>query len=176
MRDVTPHPSRRPSMPISRSTRARATAAFLALALAAPYACTDLSEQPYSTLTPNKFYQTDDEVRAGLAAVYSQFNTATTGNYHYHNTISSDEQVIPVRGQDWFDNGAHLEAQRHLWSPTSVAGLGSINSAWTQAYTGVARANVVIEAIGNLPIANKARTIAEARLLRAYFYYQLVDL
>ena len=23
--------------------------------------------------------------------------------------IGSDEQVIPVRGQDWFDNGQHLE-------------------------------------------------------------------
>jgi starch-binding outer membrane protein, SusD/RagB family len=108
--------------------------------------------------------------------VYSQLNSAATGNYHYHNVISSDEQVIPVRGQDWFDNGAHLEAQRHTWQANSPAGLGSINSAWTTAYTGVARANVLLEAVKDLPIANKARTVAEVRLLRAYFYYQLVDL
>jgi hypothetical protein len=32
------------------------------------------------------------------------------------------------------------------------------------------------EAIKDLPLANKPRTLAEARLLRAYFYYNLMDL
>lgn len=138
--------------------------------------CTDLSEDPFSAITPSNFYKTDEEVRSGIAAVYNAMNTASTGNYHYHNTISSDEQVIPVRGQDWFDNGTHLEAQRHLWQAGSVAGLGSINSAWVQAYTGIARANVLLGAIEGAPVANKPRTIAEARLLRAWFYYLLMDM
>jgi hypothetical protein len=84
--------------------------------------------------------------------------------------------VIPTRGQDWFDNGTHLEAQRHTWQANSPLGLGAINSTWTQSFTGVARANVLLEAVANLPIANKARTIAEARVLRAYFYYNLMDM
>ena len=138
--------------------------------------CTDLQEDPFSSITPSNFYKTDEEVRAGLAAVYNQLNAASTGNYHYHNTISSDEQVIPVRGQDWFDNGTHLEAQRHTWQAGSPAGLGSINSIWTTAFIGVARANVLLESIEGAPVANKPRTIAEARLLRAYFYYQLMDM
>lgn len=144
--------------------------------LAGAQGCTDLDENPFSSITPENFYQTEEEVRSGLAAVYNQLNAASTGNYHYFNTISSDEQVIPVRGQDWFDNGTHLESQRQLWQPNSPSGLGTVNGAWNTAFTGVARANVLLAAIQDLPIANKARTVAEVRLLRAYFYYQLMDL
>ena len=115
-------------------------------------------------------------MRAGLAAVYTQLNTASTGNYRYLKQIPADDEVIPVRGQDWFDNGAHLEAQRHTWQAGSPLALGTINSAWTQNFTGVARANVLLEAIQDLPLANKPRTIAEVRVLRAYFYYNLMDL
>jgi starch-binding outer membrane protein, SusD/RagB family len=156
--------------------RGLATAVALLAALSAPQGCTDLSESPYSVITPESFYQNDEEVRAGLAAVYSQLNTVSTGNYYYISIISSDEQVIPVRGQDWFDNGQHLETQRHTWQAASPMGLNQVNSAWVQAYTGVARANVLLEAIQDLPIANKARTVAETRALRAYFYYTLMDL
>jgi hypothetical protein len=140
-----------------------------------PQGCTDLAESPFSVITPENFYQNDDQVRAGLAAVYSQLNTASTGNYRYLALIPTDDDVIPVRGQDWFDNGVHLEAQRHTWQASSPMGLGNINSAWVQNFTGVARANVLLGAISTLPLANKARTVAEARALRAYFYYNLMD-
>ena len=142
----------------------------------APQGCTDLAEKPFSVITPDVFYNNEDEVRAGLAAVYNQLNTASTGNYRYLNQIPSDDEVIPVRGQDWFDNGAHLEAQRHTWQAGSPLALGTINSAWTQNFTGIARANVLLEAITDLPLPNKPRSLAEARVLRAYFYYNLMDL
>jgi starch-binding outer membrane protein, SusD/RagB family len=159
-----------------RSVRV-AVPVLLAVAMViTPQACTDLAEKPFSVITPDVFYRNDDEVRAGLAAVYNQLNTASTGNYRYMNQIPSDDEVIPVRGQDWFDNGAHLEAQRRTWQSASPLTLGTINSAWTQNFTGIARANVLLDAIKDLPLTNKPRTLAEARLLRAYFYYNLMDL
>jgi hypothetical protein len=151
-------------------------ATLIAALAVASQGCTNLSEDPYSVITPDKFYQNDDEVRAGLAAVYSQFNTVATGNQQYLNEITSDEGVIPTRGQDWFDNGVHLEAQRHTWTASSPLALNQINSTWVQSYTGVARANVLLAAVENLPIANKARTVAEVRVLRAYFYFHLMDM
>lgn len=147
------------------------------LAVATLFAgCTDLEESPFSAITPGNFYNNEEEVRAGVAAVYNSLNSVSTGNYHYLNTISSDEQVIPTRGQDWYDNGAHLEAQYQTWSPTSPSGLGSVNSAWNTSYQGVARANLLLEAIEPLPIADKDQIIAEVRVLRAWFYYTLMDL
>ena len=147
-----------------------------ALLVAFGAACTDLDESPFSAITPNNFYNNDEEVRSGVGALYNSLNTVSTGNYHYINTISSDEQVIPTRGQDWYDNGAHLEAQYQTWEPTSPSGLGAVNSAWNQSYQGVARANVLLEAIEPLPIADKDQITAEVRALRAYFYYVLMDL
>jgi starch-binding outer membrane protein, SusD/RagB family len=149
---------------------------LLLASLVAVQGCTELGEQPFSVITPDNFYRNDEEVRSGIVSLYNQLIIASTGNHHYLNTISSDEQVIPVRGQDWFDNGTHLESQRQLWQPNSPSGLGTVNSAWNQAYTGVSRANVLLGAIEALPIGNKARTVAEIRMLRAYFYYQLMDL
>lgn len=166
---MTPHMPNRPAKLVMAVLLAATT-------LVVPQGCTDLAESPFSVITPDNFYQNDDQVRAGLAAVYSQFNTATTGNYRYMSMIPTDDDVIPVRGQDWFDNGAHLEAQRHTWQAASPLTLGTINSAWVQNFTGVARANVLLVAIKDLPLSNKPRTIAEARALRAYFYYNLMDL
>ena len=165
---------------ITNETRGRTPGrlgmAMLAVLVAFGAGCTDLDESPFSAITPNNFYNNDEEVRSGVGAVYNSLNTVATGNYHYINTISSDEQVIPTRGQDWYDNGAHLEAQYQTWEPTSPSGLGAVNSAWNQSYQGVARANVLLEAIEPLPIADKDQIIAEVRVLRAYFYYVLMDL
>jgi starch-binding outer membrane protein, SusD/RagB family len=148
---------------------------LLPVALVAFQACTDLEEQPFSAITPNNFYRNDEEMRAGLAAVYNSLQSVSTGSYHTLAEISSDEQVIPTRGQDWFDNGRWLEVQRHTWQANSPSGLSDIAPIWTGAFAGVARANVLLAALEPLTIANKARTIAEVRLLRAYFYYQLLD-
>ena len=149
---------------------------WLLLAFAVVAGCTDLEESPFSAITPTNFYGNEEEVRAGVAAVYNQLNSVSTGNYHYLNTISSDEQVIPTRGQDWYDNGLHLENQFQAWEPNSPSGLGTVNNAWNQSFQGVARANVLLEAIEALPVANKERTVAEVRVLRAWFYYTLMDL
>src|SRR4051812_8502527 len=165
---MTPHMPSRPAQFVM--------AVLLAGTLVVPQGCTDLGESPFSVITPENFYQNDDQVRSGLAAVYSQLNTASTGNYRYMSMIPTDDDVIPVRGQDWFDNGAHLEAQRRTWQAASPLTLSTINSAWVQNFTGVARANVLLVAIKDLPLSNKPRTIAEARALRAYFYYNLMDL
>ncbi len=161
---------------LTRSIRVAVPVLLALTSIVTADGCTDLAEKPFSVITPDVFFKNDDEVRAGLAAVYSQLNTASTGNYRYLNQIPADDEVIPVRGQDWFDNGAHLEAQRHTWQAGSPLALGTINSAWTQNFTGIARANVLLEAITDLPLANKQRTLAEARLLRAYFYSNLIDL
>lgn len=152
------------------------TATLLLAGAALLAGCTDLDEDPFSAITPNNFYGNEEEVRSGVAAVYNSLNSVATGNYHYLSSISSDEQVIPTRGQDWYDNGTHLEAHYQGWTPNSPSGLGTVNSAWNQSFEGIARANVLLEAIEPLPVADKEQTIAEVRVLRAWFYYVLMDL
>ena len=136
--------------------------------------CTDLKENPTSLITKDTFYKNSDEVTAGLAAVYANLR-AQYDSYYALNQVSSEETVVPVRGSDWFDNGAWLELHRQGWTPTSVIGLREVSDIWNQEYAGVARANVVLEALNSVTIPNQAAIKAELRVLRALFYLDLMD-
>lgn len=134
-------------------------------------ACTDLSVDPYSSVTPENFYRTETEVIAALSPVYSQLR-ATLWAYHNVSQVSSDENIVPTRGSDWYDNGDWLSLHQHSWTPT----LGYLNDAWNTSYAGVARANSLLRDIEPLDVPNKTGLLAEIRGLRAFYYYTLLDL
>jgi hypothetical protein len=140
--------------------------------------CTDLDESPVSALTPENFYRTEQEVLAGLAAVYSEMRSPDGALWSYYNLseITTDEMIVPTRGQDWFDNGRWLEIHRQGWTPTSTSASDDINRVWVDTFRGIARANVVLNALPNVAIANKERVEAELRALRAFYYYLLMDM
>jgi hypothetical protein len=150
-----------------------AAGAFVLLILAP--ACTDLTEVPQSAITPENFYRNEDEVIGGLASVYAQLRT-TDDEYYNTSEVSTDELIVPTRGQDWYDNGKWLDIHRQTFTPTSPAGLDNINSAWVNMFQGVARANVVLNGIATANFASKATVTAELRVLRAWYYFLLMDL
>jgi len=146
--------------------------------------CTNLDEVPTSNITPGTFFRNQAEVLAGLAGVYAQLRYAFPGYgfgsaYYTLSEITTDEMVVPTRGQDWYDNGRWLEIHRQTWTATSPSGLGDINNAWVNDFTGIADANVVLAALANRTVmdpAQQATVVAELRALRAFYYYQLMDL
>ncbi|OLE70928.1 MAG: hypothetical protein AUG74_07005 [Bacteroidetes bacterium 13_1_20CM_4_60_6] len=138
-------------------------------------ACTDLTEVPQSAITPENFYRNEDEVIGGLASVYAQLRT-TNDEYYNLSEISTDEMIVPTRGQDWYDNGKWLDIHRQTFTPTSPAGLDNINSAWVNLFQGVARANVVLAGVSSATFASKTTVTAELRALRAFYYFMLMDM
>lgn len=152
------------------------TAGFFALLALAPIsACTDLTEVPSSSISPENFYTNEAEIIGGLASVYAQLRT-TTDEYYNVSEVTSDEIIVPTRGTDWYDNGKWLDLDRQTFGPNSPGGLDNINGAWTELFRGVARANVVLAAIESRDFPNKAIVQAELRTLRAFYYYLLQDL
>lgn len=145
-----------------------------ALAFVLLQGCTDLEESPTSVITPENFFQTDQEVLGSLASVYAVLRSATNAYLQVSN-ISSDELIVPTRGSDWFDNGKWLELHRHTWTANSPLGLQEINGIWNDAFRGIARANLLLEALQDLTVANQAVIEAELQTLRAFFYYVLMD-
>ena len=138
--------------------------------------CTNLDESPASVITPGNFFRTDAEVLAGLAGVYAQLRATTPeGGIYDAIEVSTDEIVVPTRGQDWYDNGQWIDLHNQTWTPTSAATGNFFNGVWNSAYTGVARANLFLSAIQNATVSNKAAIIGEARALRAFYYYLLMD-
>ncbi len=140
--------------------------------------CTDLTETPISAITPANFFHTEREALAALAGVYAQLrNTSGEGDYWGISEVSTDEMVVPTRGSDWFDNGTWLETHRQTWGANSPSTLSFMNNAWNTAYAGIARANVLLEALQQpiLPDSIKTPIEGEARFLRAFYYYLLMD-
>ena len=155
-------------------TKKMGVAAVITALLLAP-ACTDLTEVPQSAITPENFYQNEDEAIGGLASVYAQLRQTVEGPYEV-TEVSTDEIIVPTRGQDWLDGGKWLDIHRHTFTPNSPAGLDNIKNAWVSMFQGVAKANVVLAGLENVNFASKPVMVAELRALRAFYYYMLMDM
>jgi hypothetical protein len=149
-------------------------AGAIAAFLLAP-ACTDLTEVPQSSITPDHFYRNEAEATGGLASVYASLRDFANG-YYEATEVSTDEIIVPTRGTDWYDNGKWLDIHHMTWTGNSPGTLGNVNDAWNQLFNGVARANVVLDAMQNVDFTAKPGIVAELRVLRAIYYYALQDL
>lgn len=157
-------------------TKSIGAAGVFAALLLAP-ACTDLTEVPTSSIGAADFYRNETEVIGGLASVYAQLRS-TVDNYYDLSEISTDEMIVPTRGQDWYDNGQWIDVHRQTWDANSPAAGSLINGAWVDLFQGVARANIVLNALnsGSVNFPSKPTVIAELRTLRAFYYYLLMDI
>lgn len=149
---------------------------LLALAALSFSACTDVSENIYDKYEESEFYATEEGWNAALASVYAQVGGNWNGvgyagadnGWYDLNCMSSDEQVIPHRNTgDWQLDFARLH--KHEWLPTDLI----VNNTWNWLYRSVYQANLAVKLLedGNA----EASKIAEAHVLRAFFYYLLID-
>ena len=151
---------------------------LLLLPVLAVFPGCSLDENPTSVITPDNFFQNEEEILGGLAQVYGALQRPVQWNYYNMTEVSSDEIVIPTRGQDWFDNGRWLQVHQHAWTANNNAGLDGdgLNGAWNELYGGIADANILLAGLGNVTVADQDLFVAEARTLRAIFYWLLQDL
>ncbi len=80
--------------------------------------------------------------------------------------MSTDALVGPTRGGDWDDNGAWRQIHTQTWAPDHV----EVRGAWNSLLSNVYKCNLVIENGGT------ASEVVQARFLRAFYYYNVVDL
>jgi hypothetical protein len=160
---------------LTRTVRIASRSAVLLSA--ALLACTDLDESPLSAITPENFYRNEEEVLGGLASAYADLRgDGSLWGYYNMSEVSTDEIIVPTRGQDWYDNGRWLEIHRQAWGANTPAGLDDVNRVWVDSFRGVARANVVLQALETVTVPNQETIVAELRTLRALYYYFLMDM
>ena len=139
------------------------------------WGCTDLEETPYGLSTPDNFFKTEAELVAAVMPVYNALRTASWSENVHLQDHSSDAIFVPTRGGDWDDGALWRDLQTHSWTPTHA----KLNQAWLESYRGVAFANATLDNLSSSPDAETALVktfIAETRVLRATFYWWLVDL
>lgn len=146
------------------------------LAFVLMQSCTKVDENIYDKYAAEEFYSSPTGSDVALSSVYAQiagnwggngYAGADNGLYDL-NSFASDEQVIPHRNTgDWQLDFAQL--YKHEWLPThSIVG-----NTWNWLYRSVFTANL---AVAQLTSANaEPSKIAEAKVLRAFFYYLLID-
>jgi starch-binding outer membrane protein, SusD/RagB family len=148
---------------------------IIAIALLGTMSCSkdiiDLS--PRGTVLESSFYKTEGELFQGLVAAYDPlgFGTNFTMKTGILNAASDDTHA---GGSDASDQPSWVAYDKFTIDPN----LGPQAGLWSKNYTGIYRSNLVLEkAEGNvtgLTADKKARYIAEAKFLRAYYYFDLV--
>ena len=139
-------------------------------------ACTNVEENVYDKYTPEEFYGSPQGADIALASVYAQipgnwggvgYAGADNGWYDI-NSMCADEQVIPHRNDgNWGTDQARM--YKHDWLPSD----GFINNTWNWLYKSIFNANLAIKLLEDAK-ADPSK-IAEAKVMRCFFYYLLID-
>lgn len=140
-------------------------------------ACLDIDEE-LSLDEKDAFLTPEEEILSIRNGAYaSLYGWATHGGIFSLQEVSSDEVIIPQRGSDWYDGGQWLSIHRHEFRPQDEA----IRNGWNFLYSGIGTCNEslsrldVLERNGKIPAQMTESVRAELSILRALFYYWLLD-
>src|ERR1700754_3527519 len=137
-------------------------------------ACTKLDQKVYSVVPNQNFWQTPDQIAAGIAPAYAALTVIPDGNFQNLQETSSDEQVVPARGSDWLADGQHIALWTHTWNSQTQ----QVVDTWTDLYGGIGKINFILGIVNSLSPAppNLDKINAELKTLRALYYYWTMDL
>ncbi|RAW02276.1 RagB/SusD family nutrient uptake outer membrane protein [Pseudochryseolinea flava] len=137
------------------------------------FACTDLDEKLYDSISADETALTASDLNTIIAPAYANLREVY---WHWNGLFdvyeeSSDLIVTPFRvGIGWGD--LYLDMHKHTWGPAIEHG----NNLWVRTYAGINLCNKAafqIEQLG--AVDNKEAVLAELRALRAFYYYLLLD-
>lgn len=134
-----------------------------------------LELEPRGTQLEGNFYKNEAEVYQGLIAAYDVMQWGTSGGY------TMKMPLLSAASDDCYAGGSDPADQPNwvAWDNFTVDGLrGPQIGLWQKNYAGVYRTNLIISKIEGVTLdeAFKKRAIAEAKSLRAYYYFDLVRL
>ncbi len=141
-------------------------------------ACTDLSEPVDSQVTAENFFQTDQQFISAMGDAYSRLTSlGGGGSPAQFNEATTDEVIVPARGQDWSEGGFWFRVNSQTWTP----GDGTFNGFWQTYFSGVNNANRLIYQFesavesGAADAELAATFISELKAMRAFYYFWLLD-
>jgi hypothetical protein len=135
--------------------------------------CTKLDKKIYSVEPVGNFYQTPDQLAAGIAPAYIALQAIPDGNVMNMNEITSDEIIVPTRGNDWYDGGQWQGLWLHKFKPDVF-----VDGGWSDLNNGIGKVNFTLNILNGLATkpSNYDAVVAELKVLRAYFIFELMDM
>jgi hypothetical protein len=147
---------------------------YLVIFLLAATSCHDfLQENPASLMVDNNFYKTEADADAAIVAVYDGLNDQT--NIYYRGIYLLAE--LPTDNAECGQGVANANIfalKNFTYGPVN----DRIYVLYTSVYKTIANANVAIDKIPGIPVADakKNRLLGEAKFVRALLYFNLVRL
>lgn len=140
--------------------------------------CTNVEEKVYDKMLASEYYRTPDGIESVVGNLYNEMRGDWNGKgvagadrgWFDMNETCTDELMLPTRSDGaWDDGGLWRDMYQHKW----LASQAFMENTWNWLYRVVYKANQAVELLRK---ANAApEKIAEARVLRAYYYYMLMD-
>ncbi|NPD85668.1 RagB/SusD family nutrient uptake outer membrane protein [Lentimicrobium sp. L6] len=136
--------------------------------------CTKLDEKYYDQIPAELYPENSDQVATLSVNAYKQLQNMADDNgwWFLAQEITSDELCGPTRGADWFDGGKWADMHTHRWT-NDIEG---VNRMWSLFWGGVTVCNQTIGQLESIGDSDDIKAkIAELEVLRAFFYYLLID-
>lgn len=136
--------------------------------------CSDfLDKEPQGRYSSQTFWKTQAQAELALVGVYNAAAFTSTSNALWlFGDVSSDDAITGGNPGD-FTEAEFIDQFTYLNSNTYL------DQIWRHYYEGVSRANNLLYYVPDITMddeADKARILAEAKFLRAYFYFNLVNI
>lgn len=139
-----------------------------------------LEERPTDAFDEETAFQSPTLVYINTVAnLYNDMFKIVGNDRHIYdmNTFSSDEAMLPARSGDWEDGGLWQNLFLHQWGTANDL----TKNSWNYLYESIGKCNASIDKLTRFaeqrPDIDYFKTYKEeVRGLRAFFYYQLMDL
>lgn len=124
-------------------------------------------------LTEESFWQTEDHAMQALTAAYGALHSASGSKWAFFEEIYT---ALAYRADDVVNNTAETYG-RSLANFTNTTEESGPFNIWQASYAGIGRTNQILQQVPNMDALSdetKKGLIAEAKFLRAYYYFWLV--
>lgn len=134
--------------------------------------CSKLDVEAESELTPDNFPTKPEHFEAAKGIIYTILPANYAIDYWRLESLSTDEALIPARAGNWDDGGQYRELHKHTWTPDNAI----VKTVWSYAFSGIIACNRVMAMFDKVEEGDlKNKQFAELRMMRAFFYYLLLD-
>ncbi len=136
--------------------------------------CADLDQSSISSIDKDNFYQSTSDIEAAINGVYQEFTVdGFYGLFNNQSIYINDLQTDYVKAGAQTNSADIRELSNFAVQPTNLF----VQYAWEEHYTGINRANVIIDKLANstnISEEDKENYTNEAKFLRAVYYFNLV--
>lgn len=141
--------------------------------------CVDLLDESYGSVISEKFSpKNEQEVSYLVNAAYVPWRETMLlwNGVVRAQELSADQDILPGRPNGWVDGGIYKRWHQHIWTTDD----DSVLQPWVRTYSGINTCNRLLSQIedGFIKVDEsiKENLISELKVLRASYYYILVDL